>query len=183
MTSPHLHQLWSSYFNDPAEAEHSWERYRRLYEDGNGETFGPCLRDLRRGFMTTAYATTREAAEDQAALNVALGMTAQQAVEAAITFCREYEYALPGRRMQSGAPQTDVFKRVKAAVPIGLLAERLTDIRWNGEQGRGRCPLHGGDNPTSFSVNSGSGLFRCFVCGAGGDVVELQRAAMEKGIA
>lgn len=33
---------------------------------------------------------------------------------------------------------------------------------------RSRCPLHGGDNPTSFSVNLESGAFFCFACGASG---------------
>jgi hypothetical protein len=37
---------------------------------------------------------------------------------------------------------------------------------------RSRCPLHGGDNPTSFAVNLNSGGFYCHACGAkGGDVV------------
>jgi hypothetical protein len=38
---------------------------------------------------------------------------------------------------------------------------------------RGRCPIHGGDNPTAFSVTDDGQLFHCFVCGAGGDVFEL----------
>jgi DNA primase len=37
---------------------------------------------------------------------------------------------------------------------------------------RSRCPLHGGDNPSSFSVNIHTGGFYCHACGAkGGDVV------------
>lgn len=38
-------------------------------------------------------------------------------------------------------------------------------------KGRCRCPLHGGDNPTSFSVRDGR--FRCFACGESGDVISL----------
>jgi|SRR5215467_2915050 len=41
---------------------------------------------------------------------------------------------------------------------------------------RSRCPLHGGDNPTSFSVNLDTGGFFCHACGAkGGDVLEFVR--------
>lgn len=41
---------------------------------------------------------------------------------------------------------------------------------------RSRCPLHGGDNPTSFSANLETGGFYCHACGAkGGDVLEFLR--------
>lgn len=41
---------------------------------------------------------------------------------------------------------------------------------------RSRCPLHGGDNPTSFAVNLDTGGFFCHSCGAkGGDVLEFVR--------
>lgn len=41
---------------------------------------------------------------------------------------------------------------------------------------RSRCPLHGGDNPTSFAVNLDTGGFFCHACGAkGGDVLEFVR--------
>ena len=37
---------------------------------------------------------------------------------------------------------------------------------------RARCPIHGGDNPTAFSVNLENGGFFCHACGAkGGDLV------------
>jgi len=42
---------------------------------------------------------------------------------------------------------------------------------------RGRrmaCPLHGGDNPTSFSFTGDA--WHCFACGAGGDVFALVQA-------
>ena len=38
---------------------------------------------------------------------------------------------------------------------------------------RTRCPIHGGDNPTAFSVTDDGQRFHCFACGAGGDVFEL----------
>lgn len=41
---------------------------------------------------------------------------------------------------------------------------------------RSKCPLHGGDNPTSFAVNLDTGGFFCHSCGAkGGDVLEFVR--------
>jgi len=41
---------------------------------------------------------------------------------------------------------------------------------------RTTCPLHGGDNPTAFSVNLETGAFCCHACGAkGGDIVALHR--------
>lgn len=38
-----------------------------------------------------------------------------------------------------------------------------------GKSWRGPCPLHGGDGP-NFSVDPERGIFKCFVCGEGGDV-------------
>ncbi len=40
----------------------------------------------------------------------------------------------------------------------------------------GRCPLHGGDNPTAFSWNFNMGIFKCFTnqcCNGGNDVFAL----------
>ena len=39
--------------------------------------------------------------------------------------------------------------------------------------GRARCPIHGGDSPTSLSVNEDRGLYHCFVCHAAGDKVDF----------
>jgi len=38
-----------------------------------------------------------------------------------------------------------------------------------GKSYRGPCPLHGGDDP-NFSIDPSRGIFKCFVCGEGGDV-------------
>jgi DNA primase len=41
---------------------------------------------------------------------------------------------------------------------------------------RSCCPIHGGNNPTAFSVNLDSGGFYCHNCGAkGGDVLQFVR--------
>ncbi|MGB8658571.1 MAG: CHC2 zinc finger domain-containing protein [Candidatus Zixiibacteriota bacterium] len=41
------------------------------------------------------------------------------------------------------------------------------------KRGRCRCPLHNGDNPTSFSVSRDGRYFQCFACGAKGSAVDL----------
>jgi DNA primase len=45
-------------------------------------------------------------------------------------------------------------------------------------QYRGRCPIHRGQGTGAFHVNLERGLFHCFACGAGGNVLDLV-AAME----
>ena len=35
------------------------------------------------------------------------------------------------------------------------------------------CPIHGGDNPTSFSVNRVTGYYHCFACGTSGRLREF----------
>lgn len=51
---------------------------------------------------------------------------------------------------------------------VELLGEH-TRLKRSGRTWRGPCPLHGGEGP-NFSVDPGRGLFKCFVCGEGGDV-------------
>jgi len=42
-------------------------------------------------------------------------------------------------------------------------------LKRKGRTWRGPCPLHGGEGP-NFSVDPVRGIFKCFVCGEGGDV-------------
>ncbi|MFQ5679617.1 MAG: DNA primase [Gemmatimonadota bacterium] len=51
---------------------------------------------------------------------------------------------------------------------VELCGEHLT-LKRVGKSYRGPCPLHGGDGP-NFSVDPVRGIFKCFVCGEGGDV-------------
>ncbi len=62
-------------------------------------------------------------------------------------------------------------------VPVEGLAERLAGrgVR-HGKEVLFRCPLHNDNNP-SLSVNPEKGLWRCFPCGVGGDVVRLAQLA------
>ncbi len=43
-------------------------------------------------------------------------------------------------------------------------------------QNRARCIVHGGDNPTSFSIDPERQRWHCFSCGARGDVFDLYLA-------
>jgi len=61
----------------------------------------------------------------------------------------------------------------KARVPVEDLAAKHTELRRSGSSLRGKCPVHGGDNPTAFVVAPEEGKFYCHACGEGGDVVSL----------
>lgn len=51
--------------------------------------------------------------------------------------------------------------------------EILADEGISLKGGRCRCPLHDGDNPTSFSVSKDGQTFFCFACNESGDVISL----------
>jgi DNA primase len=68
------------------------------------------------------------------------------------------------------------IQTIKAEIPIERYAGELTELKSYGDELRGRCPIHKGDNPTSFSVNLEKQLFHCHACGAGGDALTLYRA-------
>jgi DNA primase len=71
-----------------------------------------------------------------------------------------------------------VIEAAREQVSVVELAEHLgTELRPSGKELRGRCPIHGGENPTSFAVDAEAGLWHCHSCGRGGDVVELARYA------
>lgn len=69
------------------------------------------------------------------------------------------------------------FAHVRAVVPI---KEVLALLGWKprvvqGDQWRGKCPVHGSQKRTStvFSVNLRRNIWRCFKCGVGGGVIDL----------
>jgi DNA primase len=71
--------------------------------------------------------------------------------------------------------QLSPIEIVKEAVPIEEYAATLTELH----RGRGRCPIHGGDNDQAFAVYP-PGRWHCYRCDEGGDVVDLA-AAVEGG--
>src|SRR5256885_12811418 len=61
---------------------------------------------------------------------------------------------------------------VKAAAEIVAVVEDRTSLRKQGARLVGRCPFHEERTP-SFSVNPGLGLYHCFGCHKGGDVIRF----------
>lgn len=54
-------------------------------------------------------------------------------------------------------------------------ASRAPRLSQRGQRWRGRCPVHNGSNPTSFSVNPVTGHWKCFSkCARGGDIFTLE---------
>ena len=71
--------------------------------------------------------------------------------------------------------------KVMISVPHSF-EEILKRLNWNpGKNGRTYCKHHGGKNPYSFSYNEETGLFHCFVCGIGGDKIDLVMLALDFG--
>ncbi len=70
------------------------------------------------------------------------------------------------------------FKALKERVKIDTILAHYglhARLQRHGDRLRGPCPLHGGDNPTAFSVQISRGLWHCFTACGGGDSVELVR--------
>lgn len=76
-------------------------------------------------------------------------------------------------------PQHLDFRRLKNQLPIArVLAHRglLANLTPRGPTLAGACPIHRGDNPNAFVVDTDKNLWYCFTrCQAGGDIVELVR--------
>ena len=62
-----------------------------------------------------------------------------------------------------------LIDEIRERADIVAVCGEYTTLKRTGRTYRGPCPLHGGDGP-NFSVDPGRGIFKCFVCGEGGDV-------------
>ncbi|MEN8143360.1 MAG: DNA primase [Gemmatimonadota bacterium] len=62
-----------------------------------------------------------------------------------------------------------VVEEVRERADLVELCGEYSKLKRTGRTWRGPCPLHGGEGP-NFSVDPGRGIFKCFVCGEGGDV-------------
>lgn len=73
------------------------------------------------------------------------------------------------------------FAAVKQAVSLETVLGRYAVAvhRTHRHQVAGCCPIHGGQREDSFRVDLAQGVFHCFACQAGGNVLDLV-AAMEK---
>lgn len=73
------------------------------------------------------------------------------------------------------------FRQVKAAVTLQMALDRyrINWLRRQGDELRGRCPIHQGEGERSFHVSLTKNAFNCFSCKARGNVLDFV-AAMEK---
>src|SRR5215207_8811277 len=75
----------------------------------------------------------------------------------------------PGRKL--------LERRILAAkegIDLLSVAGDLTTLRKKGERWRGKCPICGnGAHSDAFSLDNNLGLWHCFACGSGGDLVSL----------
>lgn len=67
--------------------------------------------------------------------------------------------SIPDRLVEEVRDRADLVEMVAEIVPL----------KRSGRTFRGPCPLHGGKGP-NFSVDPARNIFKCFVCGEGGDV-------------
>jgi hypothetical protein len=77
-----------------------------------------------------------------------------------------------GLEMQALA---DRAARVRASVPISKIiggGANSVKLRAIGREKTGLCPFHNEKRDGTFMVNDDKGIFKCFGCGAGGDVIE-----------
>ncbi len=68
----------------------------------------------------------------------------------------------------------DDLERVRAAVGIVEVVGQHVQLKRVGRRWQGLCPFHAEKTP-SFSVNEEGGLYYCFGCGKGGDLISFVR--------
>lgn len=131
----------------------------------------PTLRNHVAGYWATAFPDFEAATRHWSLLMAAFGMEADEAVEYGVRWARDHGYIPEGYRRQP--IEKNNFAQIKAQTRIEDIANRVTTMRWHGNTGRGKCPLHNGDNPTSFAVYIDDQHFYCFTCNESGDVITL----------
>src|ERR1700683_5257419 len=70
------------------------------------------------------------------------------------------------------------FRLIKQSVTIQMVLDHygVNGLRKNGDELRGRCPIHKGDSGRTFQVNLSKNVFQCFSCKARGNVLDLVAA-------
>ena len=72
------------------------------------------------------------------------------------------------------------FAELRRRVPIARVLELIAfqPVRRSGAELRGPCPIHRAPSPRSrsFAANVHKNVFRCFHCGAAGNVLDLYAA-------
>ncbi len=72
-----------------------------------------------------------------------------------------------GRQLQARA------ERVRATVTLSSVIGRAVKLRKSGSEQTGLCPFHNDTRDGAFMVNDGKALYKCFACGATGDVIDF----------
>ena len=67
------------------------------------------------------------------------------------------------------SPRTEISE-IKARIDPVAVISRYVSLKKAGASYKGKCPFHKDDTP-SFVVNAEKGLWHCFGCGEGGDIV------------
>ncbi|HYB53062.1 MAG TPA: CHC2 zinc finger domain-containing protein, partial [Thermoanaerobaculia bacterium] len=67
-----------------------------------------------------------------------------------------------------------VLAQLRSAADIVEVIGEHTRLRKAGRSWKGLCPFHNERTP-SFTVDRDKGLYHCFGCGAGGDVIHFVR--------
>lgn len=66
------------------------------------------------------------------------------------------------------------IERVRIEANFVAVVEEATPLRRAGVRLVGRCPFH--QEPTgNFSIDPAKGLYHCFACGKGGDMIQYVR--------
>ena len=84
-----------------------------------------------------------------------------------------------GTESLSGMGEWVSFREIKRRITLEqvLRAYAVTWLRRSGvNQYRGRCPIHRGEGKEAFHANLTRGVFHCFACGAGGNVLDFVTA-------
>lgn len=70
----------------------------------------------------------------------------------------------------------ETLDEIRAAVDAVAVMGQHTDLKQSGTRWKGLCPFHDERTP-SFTVDAEQGLYHCFGCGAGGDVIDFVQQA------
>lgn len=68
-------------------------------------------------------------------------------------------------------PQT--IEQVNQRIDIVDVVSEYVVLRKSGQNLRGACPFHQGNNPTAFSVSSSKQIYHCYSCGASGNGIKF----------
>tara|TARA_A200000113_G_scaffold171343_1_gene156274 strand:- start:725 stop:2461 length:1737 start_codon:yes stop_codon:yes gene_type:complete len=74
--------------------------------------------------------------------------------------------------MSKSIPREFIDKLIEMSDIVGIIGTYV-DLRQSSGQYRSKCPFHDGDNITTFSVSPQKGIYHCFKCNEGGNVISF----------